>query len=260
MKSVIGRFPRQLQQELRRVRYRRQLRSSIFFGDPEPECAHLGDWVAEGDWVADVGAHVGGYTVLLSQLVGESGRVLAFEPVPDTFELLAANLAFLELRNVSLFNVAVSVNSALMPLTIPLHRSGIPDFCFARLTSTSAVPYDPKANFNVFTLALDALVIPQRVTLVKVDVEGHELMALRGMEQLLRRDRPRLIVECATPDIYSFLGDFGYEGLHLPHSPNHVFSTNRVTHLRPLPSRFPNRLPGTHERRRSGRCGASRTR
>jgi len=222
VKSVISRFPRQLQQELRRVRCRRQLRSGTFVS-AEPECARLGDWVAEGDWVVDVGAHFGGYTVRLSELVGESGRVLAFEPVPETFELLAANLTFLGVRNVSLFNVAVSANSALMPLTVPQDRSGLPNSYLAGLTSASALPHDPKADFNVFTLALDALVIPRRVTLIKLDVEGHEPMALRGMEQLLRRDRPRLIVECSTRDTGTFLGSLGYKHLELPHSPNQVF-------------------------------------
>jgi FkbM family methyltransferase len=221
MKSVATRFPRQLLQELRRVRCRRQLRAGTFVSG-EPEYAHLDDWIAEGDWVVDVGAHVGGYTVRLSQLVGEAGRVLAFEPVPDTFELLAANIAFVGARNVSLFNVAVSANSALMSFAIPQSRSGIPDFCYAGLTSTARWPH-LKAHFKVLTLALDALVIPRRVTLVKLDVEGHELIALRGMEQLLRRDRPRLIVECPTPEIGSFLGNLDYESLQLPQSPNRVF-------------------------------------
>jgi len=223
MKWVISRCSRQLQQELRRARYRRQLRSGTFFVSTEPEYAHLGDWVTEGDYVVDGGACVGNYTVRFSQLVGESGRVLAFEPVPDTFELLAANVAYVGAHNVSLFNVALSANSALMPLTIPQDRSGLPNFYYASLTSTTPWPQDPKADCNVLTLALDTLVIPRRVTLVKLDLEGHELIALHGMEQLLRRDRPRLIVECATRDICSFLGNLGYESLQFPQSPNSVF-------------------------------------
>jgi len=226
IKSVARRFPRRQQQALRRARFRRQLRTGTFFLNTEPEMAHLGDWIAEGDWVIDGGACVGNYTVRLSRLVGESGRVLAFEPVPDSFELLAANLGFVGAHNVSLFNVALSANSNLMSLSIPLSRSGLPNFYLASLALTSPSPQNPKANSNALTLALDTLVLPRRVALIKLDVEGHEHMALRGMEQLLRRDRPRLIVECSSRDTWSFLGNLGYEHLHLPHSPNWVFFMN----------------------------------
>jgi FkbM family methyltransferase len=224
LKSLASRFPRRVQQELKRVRFRRQLRSGTFV-TAEPEYARLGDWIAEGDWVVDVGANVGHYTVRLSQLVGDDGRVLAFEPVPETFELLAANLSFVGAHNVSLFNVAASASSALVSLSIPQFPSGLANFYCAGLTSTLPWPHKPEADFKVLTLALDTLVIPQRVTLVKLDVEGHELSALRGMEQLLRRDRPRLIVESATGDICRFLGDLRYESLQLPESPNRVFFT-----------------------------------
>jgi len=225
MKSVAGKFPRRQQQALRRARFRRQLRSGAFFLHTEPELAHLGDWIAEGDWAVDGGACVGNYTVRLSELVGESGRVLAFEPVPDTFELLVANLGFVGAHNVSLFNVALSARSDLMSLSIPGSRSGLPNYYLASLTPASQ-SQNPNVNSNALTLALDTLLIPRRVTLVKLDVEGHDFMALRGMEQLLRRDRPRLIVECSSRDTWSFLGNLGYESLRLPHSPNEVFFMN----------------------------------
>lgn len=222
LKSLASRFPPRVQQELKRARFRRQLRYGTF-ATPEPEYVHLGEWIAAGDWVIDIGANVGHYTIRLAQLVGEAGRVLAFEPVPETFELLAANLAFVGAHNVSLFNVAVSAHSAVMSLSIPQFPSGLANFYCAGLTTTSPWPHDPQADFNVLTLALDTLGIPRRVSLVKVDVEGHELRALQGMERLLRRDAPRLIVEGATDDICSFLSELDYESLQFPQSPNRVF-------------------------------------
>jgi FkbM family methyltransferase len=222
MKSVASRFPRQLQQELKRVHFWRQLRSGTF-ATAEPEYAQLGDWIKAGDWVIDVGANVGHYTVRLSELVGDAGRVLAFEPVPDTFELLAANLAYVGAHNVSLFNVALSDDTAVMALSVPLFSSGLANFYCAGLTSTSPWPYNPRTAFDVFTVALDTLTLPKPVTLIKLDVEGHELQALRGMARLLCRDRPRLIVENATDEICTFLRDLDYESLQLPESPNRVF-------------------------------------
>ena len=222
LKSLASRLPRRAQQELKRARFRRQLLSGTF-ATSEPEYAHLGEWLAEGDWVVDVGANVGHYTIRLSQLVGNAGRVLAFEPVPDTFELLAANLSFVGAHNVTLFNLALSANTAVMPLFVPQFRSGLANFYCAGLTSTSPWPYNAESEFNVFAVELDTLALPQRVSLIKIDVEGHELSALRGMETLLRRDRPRLIVEGANEGICTFLRDLNYESMQLPQSPNRVF-------------------------------------
>jgi FkbM family methyltransferase len=224
VKSLASRFPRRVQQELKRVHFRRQLRSGKF-ATAEPEYDRLGDWIATGDWVVDVGANIGHYTVRFSLLVGNGGRVLAFEPVPETFELLAANLSFVGARNVSLFNVAVSAGTGVTSLSVPQLPSGLANFYAAGLTDTSPWPYNPAAAFSVLTLALDSLPLPHRVSLVKIDVEGHELPALRGMEQLLRRDRPRLIVENATGPICTFLHDLDYESVQLPQSPNRVFFT-----------------------------------
>jgi hypothetical protein len=60
---------------------------------------------------------------------------------------------------------------------------------------------------------------------VKLDVEGHELPALRGMKELLRRDHPRLIVEGRSEDVLAFLRDLGYHYEDDPSSPNRVFSS-----------------------------------
>jgi FkbM family methyltransferase len=222
LKTLASRFPPRAQQELKRMRFRRQLRAGSF-ATAEPEYARLGEWITAGDCVVDIGANVGHYTVRLSQLVGATGRVLAFEPVPETFELLAANLAFLGVHNVSLFNVAVSAKTAEMGLSVPQFSSGLANFYCAGLTSTSPWPRNPDNEFNVLTIALDSLAFPLRVALVKLDVEGHELSALRGMQQLLRRDRPRLIVEGPTYETCTLLHDLGYDSLQLPHSPNRVF-------------------------------------
>jgi predicted methyltransferase len=54
-----------------------------------------------GDWVADVGAHVGYYTLLAAAIVGETGHVFAFEPAPDNLEYLSKNIGLNKLKNVS---------------------------------------------------------------------------------------------------------------------------------------------------------------
>jgi FkbM family methyltransferase len=204
-----------LQRALRDAHLWWQIRRGTFRSN-EPEFDRLSSWVSEGDWVLDVGANLGHYTARLSALVGEHGRVLAFEPVPDTFSCLSANVRRLGLGNVSLFNVAVCDHSDIAWMTIPTHESGWPNPYEAHIgASPDAIP--------VLALAIDSLAIPRGVKLVKIDVEGHELGALRGMRALLARDRPTLIVETFSAEVDAWLGDLGYRGERLPGSPNRVY-------------------------------------
>jgi ubiquinone/menaquinone biosynthesis C-methylase UbiE len=89
LKKLAARLPLRWQQELKRRYFANQIRKHSFRA-PEPEFEMLSPMVSAGDWVLDVGANIGQYTLRLSELVGESGRVISFEPVPETFELLAA--------------------------------------------------------------------------------------------------------------------------------------------------------------------------
>jgi FkbM family methyltransferase len=222
LKRISSRLPRRAQQEMKRLHFWRQMRFGNF-ATAEPEYARLAEWIAEGDWVIDVGANVGHYTVRLSQLVGTTGRVLAFEPVPDTFELLASNVAAAGARNVTLFNTAVSSQTAAMGIAMPVFDSGLKNYYMAALTSQDS-------EFEVLTITLDNIDLPKRIALVKMDVEGHELQALQGMERLLRRDRPRLIVEGVSDEVGELLASLDYDFEQLPQSPNRIFfpRTRRV--------------------------------
>ncbi|HEY6046625.1 MAG TPA: FkbM family methyltransferase, partial [Pyrinomonadaceae bacterium] len=73
------------------------------------------------------------------------------------------------------------------------------------------------------TLALDALDLPTAVRLVKIDAEGHELSVLKGMRQLLTRDKPALIVEVSGEAVHALLTEMGYTRETLANSPNHIY-------------------------------------
>jgi hypothetical protein len=102
MKKLASRLPERSLLALKRLHYARLIRRGTFCSD-EPEYSMLEQIVSPGDWVIDVGANVGQYTLRLSELVKASGRVFAFEPIPQTFELLAANCLLAPYRNVTLF-------------------------------------------------------------------------------------------------------------------------------------------------------------
>jgi FkbM family methyltransferase len=187
------------------------------FETDEAEYGKLGQWVKPGDWVLDVGANVGHYSSKLSQLVGHQGRVISFEPVPQTFEILAANMACCRARNVTLLNVAASDAMGTVGMSIPSFDTGLQNFYMASVTSDSP-------SLTVIAIPIDSLRFPSRIALAKIDVEGHELSTLKGMENLLKRDHPVLIVEGQAQPVSEFLRSFGYRFSETPGSPNRVFT------------------------------------
>jgi FkbM family methyltransferase len=212
LKRVAARFPIAWQHELKRHYYAWQIRSHRFRTE-EREYQMLESFAGPGDWVIDVGANVGHYTAKLSGLVGPAGRVLALEPVPSTFELLTHNSRRFPHPNVTLLNVAATDVAAELNMQVPNVECGA---YLARVTHEDT-------GLAIVGMPLDCLRLHKRVSLVKIDAEGHELSVLRGMTELLQRDRPNLIVEVSTPESREFLLARGYEMEKLPSSPNCIF-------------------------------------
>ena len=216
LKRLVSRLPAEWQRSVKRRWYRRQIVANRFDleGDEEEVLRRL---LAPGDWVLDVGANVGHYAVACSRIVGPSGRVVALEPVPESFALLSDNCLALEARNVTLLNLAASDRSSVRGMAVPRFASGLPRPTEAHLTDTSE-----SDDVYVVTLALDDLSWPTRIALVKIDTEGHELSVLRGLAQLISRDRPHLIVEKSSDAVVVFLADFGYRLSPLSGPSNYV--------------------------------------
>jgi FkbM family methyltransferase len=188
------------------------------FRSPEPEYAMLGKFVEPGDWIVDVGANVGHYSKRFSELVGSTGRVIAFEPVPETFAILVANLARAKRSNVTLINAAASDQTQTVKMVIPFASTGI-----RNLQESHLLFHSEEAGFEVLALDIDSLRIPHRISLVKIDAEGHEFGVLSGMLELIRRDLPILFVETGTPQVTELLSGIGYSYERLEGSPNKIF-------------------------------------
>lgn len=220
-KRVAALLPQQRQQELKRRHFRRDIERGTFRTD-EPEWAQADQWLGPGDWAIDVGANVGHYTKKFSDLVGPSGRVIAFEPVPATFELLSANAARFSSANVTLLNLAASDATRLISMSIPLFETGLTNYYQAAI-STEAT------GLQVMTCSIDSLQLPQRVRVIKIDAEGHDEVVLRGARTLLERDRPLVIIESASSEVVALMGRLGYASQRLPGSSNVIYVTHGAT-------------------------------
>jgi FkbM family methyltransferase len=204
LRSLASPLPFSIRQGLRAWKYRFQAATGRL-GSDEPEFQRLPEWVHESDWVLDVGANVGQYTLRLAELVGAAGRVIAFEPIAETFEILAGMARRARYRNITMFNIAVSERAGVLRFGVPDGAAGLPNYFQARVRL--------EGDRTVLCCALDELPFPHRIALVKIDVEEHEVSVIRGMRGLIERDHPILIVEGHEGIYPEFLAGFGYRML-----------------------------------------------
>ncbi|MFI6084606.1 FkbM family methyltransferase [Streptomyces sp. NPDC051217] len=175
------------------------------FGVWEP---HMTRWLQgrllPGDIFIDVGANIGYYSVLASQLVGDGGRAVAIEASPAFHQKLQQQVRLNDCSNVRAVNGAVSDERKM--LTFVLASS-------ANMGANSIVPYDGPAESS---FEIEALPLPEILTaaeiasarVIKIDVEGAEGPVVRGLAPLLDKLRPdaEITVE-VTPDRMAQLGD-----------------------------------------------------
>ncbi len=162
--------------------------------------AHIRNLTRPGMTVLDIGGHVGYYTRLMSSLVGSSGRVITFEPHPRNMEVLRRNVA--SASNVTTLQVALAEREGtavlhdylMMSASGSLHYDeSIRDVQRAQIAEGDIAPrardFQPQ-EFTVRTARVDDLLAEQgiqRVDVVKMDIEGAELGALRGMQATIQR-------------------------------------------------------------------------
>src|ERR1700678_2240141 len=201
------------------------------FGTYEREVISALLRIVQPDWVVvDIGAHVGYFALLLAKLVGPSGKVIAFEPLPENFRVLDENIRMNGYCNVVLENRAVSATSGSTSL-----RSNDSD----RLTYTASLIHG-QPILDVEAVSLDDYTskLQERVHLVMMDVEGLEAAVLQGMRSTLLRDFPMLLIELhgfdkwgqshpALQELHS--ADYSFQYLDGPGAQMHILAEHRIT-------------------------------
>lgn len=142
--------------------------------------------VHEGDVVVDVGANIGLFTCLMARAAGRKGQVYAFEPEPRNLEFLKKNLAVNHIENVIIVPKALADKAGSFPL---VSRGAHSTFGFDFFNS--------KRDFiTVETIRLDDFFKgkKEKIALIKMDIIGADLKALRGMRAVVRRDKPKFVL------------------------------------------------------------------
>lgn len=176
---------------------------------------------------ADVGANWGYFTLIAAHLVGKRGRVISLEPDPRLFRTLQDNISRNRLSQVTALQVAAADETGTLTLNGYDENGGN--------WGVSSLIADAVAGASIFPASarpLDALLDEQGidcVDLLKMDIEGAEEMALRGMSAGLEKHRyKRILLEAhptllaaqkrTTGDVLDLLIGAGYQGWVIDHS------------------------------------------
>jgi FkbM family methyltransferase len=174
-------------------------RSLFYRGTFEPTTSSLiKSRLMNGDTFLDVGANVGHYTFLAARQVGSSGCVHAIEASRETADALAADVRKNGLESfVFVHNVAAGAAQG---------RARVHEGDEVSPVGTRYVEYGA-AGDGVAVIPLDDLLPSLLPAVIKVDVEGADLQVLLGMEGMIKRAHPRLIVVEADDALLARFGD-----------------------------------------------------
>ncbi len=169
----------------------------------------------------DVGANIGNHALVIAKY---SNKVVAFEPVTFVFDVLQNNIKQNYAHNITAANLGLSDKSAELKIHIPnngnLGSSSI---------KASAIESE---QFNIRTVAGDDYLKQnfdgQQIDFVKMDVEGHEAMALMGLAETIKKNQPLILLEWKSPNTIDLFEQFdlfeklfsGYDQYSLSYTSN----------------------------------------
>lgn len=148
-----------------------------------------------GDIVLDVGAHIGYHTLTMARLVGDKGKVIAFEPDPINFAILEKNIAANKYSNITAIKKGIAEST----------KNSNRDFYFPLNNNSGSLIEDKKyprgSSIKIDTVSLDDFInnyLGDRVDFIKVDVDGGEHFVIQGMHSTLKKDSLVVLMEYNT--------------------------------------------------------------
>jgi FkbM family methyltransferase len=162
----------------------------------ESEVSVFRAFVKQGDYAIEVGANIGSLTLPLARLVGETGRVFAFESHPHTFNILCGNLALNDLKNVKPVNAFVAHDTSI--------NTASPQW--GELAFVSDI-------WETTFFQIDQIDLP-RLEFIKVDVDGNELEVLKSGVQTIQKFKPIIYfendIQDKSPALFEWILGMGY--------------------------------------------------
>jgi FkbM family methyltransferase len=139
--------------------------------------------------VLDIGAFIGTHTLALADISSKGrGKVYSFEPQPWAFNTIKSSIRKNKIKNVKVYNVALS------------NKSGSIKFCSDNTGGSTICTEKNKSinswnsNYNVKLKPLDSYNF-KNISIMKIDVEGHEISVLEGALKTIQRNKPKILIE-----------------------------------------------------------------
>ncbi|MEJ7738822.1 MAG: FkbM family methyltransferase [Chitinophagaceae bacterium] len=175
---------------------------SPILGRWEPESHEVfARFIKPGQTVFDLGANNGIHSLLFSKLVGKSGKVIAFEPLPENVEELRKNFGLNNITNIEVVQSAVGD-----------HDGEITFFLGQATTQGSIVGIGRQSGSEkkVPLICLNTFITNKRLKpdFIKMDIEGAESAALEGLGDLINEIKPVFFIELHTPEQDQKVGSF----------------------------------------------------
>jgi len=191
-----------------------QLEKDYWLGTYETDLqAAVDELIHPGSVAYDVGANIGYVSLLLAQKLGTAGKIFAFEALPDNLERLRAHVEMNNLGSrVSVISGAVAATSE--PVRFLIGPSG----AMGKAEGSAGRSDGHRESIKVPGVSLDDFVYrngnpPPQV--IKMDIEGGEVLALQGMPRLLSEVRPLILLELHGPEAahgaWEILTSSGYQ-------------------------------------------------
>jgi len=154
----------------------------------------------QGDIFIDIGAHVGFFTILAGEKVGESGHVYSFEPEEENYKQLIEQIKLNRFGNITPFNFAVGEKQNVRDFYINSDNDG--GHCFWDVSrhpfNRKCADLDKQITKKVKIAPLDGILENYDLSAlkaIKIDVEGFELAVLSGAKKILQQHKPYVIAE-----------------------------------------------------------------
>jgi FkbM family methyltransferase len=169
--------------------------------------------IKNGDIILDIGANIGAFSLLGSKATGEKGQIYAFEPSKNTFDALNKNIKLNNLKNVFPQQIALSDSEGF------IHLGAVENDALNFID----INKNDSSGEKVRMTTLDKWLKDNnlgKIDLIKIDIEGAELLCFKGAINMLTTTPPTIIMECNEKwcrrfeytvfDLLKFLNLFGY--------------------------------------------------
>jgi FkbM family methyltransferase len=176
------------------------------------ELLFLSNHLKAGDTFVDIGANIGVYSLIASKLLSNKGKVISFEASKKNYLRLQEHIQLNHAININAHHLAIADNEKEITLFYDEQE--------ANIGMISAYGNEDEAGEKIKAVALDNFLKNEKIDFIKIDIEGGEYDALKGMRNILQTQSPTILLEIeeeiiaktnyTSEDLIQFLKELGY--------------------------------------------------